>query len=111
MIMGELGPQLTVLNAQVGMGSSPRFLMDRSNGKTVKIDVQIDPEEKFSFAICKWRGPKEAILSLESLQVAPLIDQLDESQYNFRAGTTLEEIESSENRALLVVKWKDSVEW
>lgn len=111
MIMGELGPQLTVLNAQVGMGSSPRFLMDRSNGKTIKIDVQIDPEEKFSFAICKWRGPKEAILSLESLQVAPLIDQLDESQYSFRAGTTLEEIESSENRALLVVKWKDSAEW
>ena len=108
---GYIGSKLTMISAQVGMGASERYLIDRANGKTVRVDSQMDPEEKYYYTLCKWLSPNEAILSIQSLQVASLMDELEETQYSFREGSSLEQIESSENPVLLFVKWKDSAEW
>lgn len=47
------------------------------------------------------------LIAINSLDLAQLLGELDSSQYAFNEGSTLEEIESSENPALMWVTFKD----
>jgi len=48
---------------------------------------------------------------MNSLEVANLLSELEDGQWSFTEGTTLDVIESSENPVLVKVKFKDSKEW
>jgi hypothetical protein len=47
------------------------------------------------------------MLSVTSSDVSGILSALDENQIKYREGTTLEEIESSENPVLMWVKFKE----
>jgi hypothetical protein len=48
---------------------------------------------------------------MNSLEVTNLLNELEDNQWSFTQGTTLDIIESSENPVLLKIKFKDSSEW
>lgn len=110
-ILARPGNQLVHLMAFGGEEGKNNYLIDRATGKAVRMStLKNDRTEKFLFNTSFWR---EGSLYgyVQSTDVLELISELDKSQYTFNKGTTLEEIESSENPALVKVKFKNSSDW
>lgn len=95
----------------VGQGPGKRYIIDRTTNKVLEIvENSLVEEEKYALRINDLT--ENGITgSISSLGVANLLNDLEEGQWVFTEGTSLEAIESSENPALIKVKFKDSMEW
>ena len=51
------------------------------------------------------------VYSVDSDRISDLVGSLTSSQIEYRGGASLESIESSENPALVKIKFKESSEW
>jgi hypothetical protein len=84
----------------------PSFLIDRATGVVHKVDTRkADKSNNVAVAI-SWDDDR-LLYSIQSADVADFLSELNEGQIKFRQGTTLEEIESSENPVLMWVKFKN----
>lgn len=88
----------------------PNFLIDRESGDMVNIDLGIGTEEVLGIHFNSWESENEMLVSINSLDLAGLLNDLSESQYSFAGGSSLESIESSENPAMMWVKFKNEFE-
>ena len=106
----KIGQNYIYLVAGIGTTKNAAFLIDRRTSKIVRIDFRTTSTEEYQMPSIAWHGD-EFLASLQSSQLEELLGQLDESQYSFTAGSTLEEIESSENPVLIRMKIKQSKDW
>lgn len=94
----------------VGGNTGHYFFIDKKSKKAIRIDDQMSADEEFGISSIGWDGD-EFLFTLQSPHLSSLLDQLDESQYSYTAGSTLEEIESSENPVFIRMKIKSSENW
>jgi len=88
------------------MTDTQPFLINRLTGAIVSIDLRNQDDGRYTISPIKWEG-NSFIGSIQSNDLSALINELDQSRIKFREGTTLEEIESSENPVLMWVKFKE----
>lgn len=81
------------------------LILDRITGEYDLVDFDIKSKEPANIRDLKWVGDR-LLMTLDSDEVAAFLAGLNENQWYFREGTTLEEIESSENPVLLRVRFK-----
>ncbi|KOF03503.1 hypothetical protein OB69_06370 [Roseivirga seohaensis subsp. aquiponti] len=86
-------------------GKTHRFLIDRRSSKVAKLHYGNGNGEVLGLMPIRWDKDR-LLFSIRFSSVSTFISQLNENQIKFRQGTTLEEIESSENPVLLWVKFK-----
>ena len=83
-----------------------RILIDRNSGIQRAFKVNKNAATKYAMTPIKWEEDR-FMVSLPSPDVRAYINDLGEAKVRFREGTTLEEIESSENPVLMWVKFKE----
>lgn len=86
-------------------GKIQNHLIDRRTGHVQRLRVDKKSKEGFSLVPFRWEGDR-LLTSLTSTEVAEFIQSTGRENIKFREGTTLEEIESSENPVLVWVKFK-----
>ena len=84
----------------------PSFLIDRSTGIIDAVDMRKGDKSKGIAYAMTWDND-QLIFTVQSPDMGSFLSELSEDQIKFRQGTTLEEIESSENPVLMWVKFKD----
>lgn len=109
-VLNHIGPDYIYLFTTLGPRMDYDFLIDRKTKRSVSLEFRIKANEKLDFYAIEWYGD-ELLISLRSSQLIDLLDQLDPGQYSFTEGTSLEEIESSENPVLIRMKIKESKYW
>lgn len=104
-VLNLIGENYIYLFTTLGPRMDYDFLVDRETSQSVSIDWRISGNQKLDFYPIAWNGD-EFLISLRSSQLTDLLEQLDENQYGFTQGSTLEETESSENPVLVWIKFK-----
>lgn len=93
-----------------GTEGTKKFLVDRRINKIIEVQESVNDEDKYYITVSHWT--EDGVFgSMGSLDVANLLNELSEEQWFFTEGTTLQEIESSENPVIVRVKLKDSSYW
>ncbi|HEY9117937.1 MAG TPA: 6-bladed beta-propeller [Roseivirga sp.] len=106
----KISPQYAYVLGFAGKGEGRNYLIDRIANKSFEIFNSSNEEEKYSLRVSKITD-NGIIGSMSSLEVANLLAELEDNQWSFTEGTTLAEIESSENPVLIKVKLKESSDW
>lgn len=106
----KVSPKLAYLLGWRGTGAGRKFLLDRVSHKIIELDEAGNEEEKYVLTISHLVD-NGVVGSVNSLEVANLLDELEVDQWSFTEGTTLDVIESSENPVLVKIKFKNSSEW
>lgn len=104
-VLNNIGKSHIYLYTTLGPQMDYDFLIDRETKRSTSIDWRFSPNKKLDFYTIDWFGD-EFLISLRSSHLTHLLEQLDPEQYSFTEGTTLEEIESSENPVLVSIKFK-----
>lgn len=106
MIWPRVGEELVYLGYSTSFQASYQVILNRTTGEHFQVDTRKDAEEKLGLTMDRWLGNNTILISISSTDLALLLNDLEESQYSFREGSSLAEIESSENPALMWVKFK-----
>lgn len=102
-----VGDQHIWISPTIGIGrTSTYFLIDRATGRIEQIDLRKSSNDK-SIGFAKGWDNDKMIFTVQSEDVREVVSKLSNDQIKFRQGTTLEEIESSENPVLMWVKFKE----
>lgn len=83
-------------------------IIDRKTGEYRVLKTFKKNEERYDLSPLRWDHDR-FVFSIPPTNVVELLGGLKEEQWQFREGTTLEGIESSENPVLVWVKFKDVV--
>lgn len=94
------------LNYMSSFLDTKAMMIDRTTGAYRLLDFRSSADEKYTMNALHWEGDR-LLFSISSASVADFLEELSEGQWQFREGTTLEEIESSENPVMMWVKLKD----
>ncbi|OEK05460.1 6-bladed beta-propeller [Roseivirga misakiensis] len=105
-VLNHIGHNFIYIHTTLGPRMDYSYLIDRQSGRSVSIESRTSTNESLDVVGSGWEGD-EFLFTLRSTQFIDLVDQLGEEQYSFTEGSSLEEIESSENPVLLRVKFKD----
>ena len=105
-LYNTVGKRYVYLSATVGNGGRARYFINRENGQSVRLVNKLRSGEDFALTGIKWDGD-DFLFTMQSAQLADLLEELDVAQYSYTKGSTLEEIESSENPVLVRIKVKD----
>lgn len=103
-----LGPRYIYFNYNTSFSDYFQMILDRETGEMLNLNTQKTPDEKMTLMINGWLGD-QMLVGISSLDLADLLEDLDESQYTFEEGSSLSEIESSENPAMMFVTFKNSL--
>ncbi|OEK05458.1 6-bladed beta-propeller [Roseivirga misakiensis] len=104
-VINTLGPNYIYLYTTLGPRMDYSFFIDKETKQSVSIKSRTTNDDQLDIAAIGWEGD-EFLFTLRSTQFKDLVDQLNEEQYSFTEGSSLEEIESSENPVLLRMKIK-----
>ncbi|MFT7158513.1 MAG: hypothetical protein ACI8Q1_003545 [Parvicella sp.] len=105
-IIPKVGKDIIILSLiSLSREQSPALWLNRKTGEYKQIDLRKRNKGTYDFYFRVWEGDLN-MASISSTDVADFIADLGEDHYKFRDGTTLEEIESSENPVLMWVKFK-----
>ncbi len=104
-IDAEFGESYIWLSARLIATNTQPFLINRTNDSIISIDLRNSSDGRHSIFPLKWSGDK-LLGSIQSNDLVVLYHELGKSRFKLRQGTTLEEIESSENPVLVWVKFK-----
>ncbi|WP_420385622.1 6-bladed beta-propeller [Roseivirga sp.] len=110
-MVSTFGDHMVYLSMFGGEAGRNKFLIDRGAGKKVRMDIRkAEPEENYALSVSLW---KSGVMygALASVDIAELIEELEEGQYSFSEGTTLDIIESSENPVLVSITFKKAEDW
>lgn len=106
MIWPKVGEELIHLSYNTSFQDSYQVILNRATGKHLQIDTKKDTGEKLGLMMDKWLGNNTMLIGISSTDLSDLLNDLDEDQYAFEEGSSLSVIESSENPALMWVKFK-----
>lgn len=109
-VLNHIGQDYIFLYTTLGPRMDYDFFIDRKTKQSISIDWRISNIGKLDFYALDWNRD-EFLISLRSSHLTDLLDQLDQEQYSFTEGTTLEEIGSSENPVLIRMKLKQAQGW
>ncbi len=84
------------------------FVLDRATGNYRRFDMKKKTPGKFMLNGLKWEENR-MLFGTDSGDIGEFLSQLNPNQVKFRTGSTLEEIESSENPLLIWIKFKDQL--
>tara|TARA_R110001592_G_scaffold62119_7_gene189841 strand:- start:465 stop:1607 length:1143 start_codon:yes stop_codon:yes gene_type:complete len=82
------------------------IIINRATSNYQRLKVSKKDVRNFQLMPIKWDDGR-FLVSLSSAELAEFTEDLEGNQIKFRSGTTLEEIESSENPVLLWLKFKE----
>ena len=102
----SIGQKHIYADALIGYSHWEYFLIDRMNGKVKRMEMSKGKSVREEFFYLGWEEDR-LMFSVTTSDVSNILSALDENQINYREGTTLEEIESSENPVLMWVKFKE----
>jgi hypothetical protein len=102
----SIGPKKIFANALIGYSHWEYFLIDRMSGNVKRMEMPKGKSVYEEFYYLGWEEDR-LMLFVTSSDVSGILSALDENQIKYREGTTLEEIESSENPVLMWVKFKE----
>lgn len=88
----------------IGTNTQP-FLINRTSESIISIDLRNSSDGRYSLFPLKWSDDR-LLCSIQSDDIGVLVDELDNSRLKLRKGTTLEDIVSSENPAIVWIKFK-----
>lgn len=106
----KISPDYAYVAGWRGKGDQRKFVIDRVWNKMVEIVNSTVEEEKYDLYVSHW-VENGMMGSMNSLEVANLLSELEEGQWTFTEGTSLDIIESSENPVLVKVRFKESADW
>jgi len=106
----RVSPEFAYVFGWRGEGNQRKFIVDRIANKIIEITDTNVEEEKYGITISHWVD-NGVMGSMNSLELANLLNELEDDQWSFTEGTTLDIIESSENPVIVRVKFKDSSAW
>ena len=109
-VLNYVGEKLIYLYTTLGPRMSYSFLVDRATDKSVSIDLNTSAGEAMDLSWIGWQKD-QFLVTLTPSQLMDLMGQLDQTQYSFTEGTTLEELEGSENPVLVRATLKSSNQW
>ena len=89
-----------ILVQNIWAGKIQGHLVNRKTGNVQRLKIETNSKVNFSLTPFYWDGDK-LLASLSSADVAQFISSVGSERIKFRTGTTLEEIESSENPVLV----------
>ena len=101
-----IGEKWIYLSYKTSMKDVFKVLIDRNSGVQKAVKVNKNAATKYTMTPIKWEEDR-LMVSLQSPDVQEFMTDLGESKVKFREGTTLDEIESSENPVLMWVKFKE----
>ncbi|GAB5526349.1 MAG: hypothetical protein Roseis2KO_42210 [Roseivirga sp.] len=104
----QVHPRWLLIDYITGFTADKTIIIDRSTGAYRHIDYRMPDTDPASFVTIRWEGDR-LFCSMPSSVLADFIEQLGEERWEMRTGTTLEEIESSENPVLIWLKFKDQL--
>tara|TARA_A100000171_G_C2134439_1_gene149079 strand:- start:538 stop:1716 length:1179 start_codon:yes stop_codon:yes gene_type:complete len=102
----SIGQKYIYANALIGYSHWEYFLIDRMNGKVKRMGMPKGKSVREEFYYLGWEEDR-LMFSVTTADVPDILSALDESQINYREGTTLEKIESSENPLVMWAKFKE----
>lgn len=105
MVNSTMGERYIYFSYGIGLNSNSWSLLDRLSGEQVNIDLTKSTEGNFGLVPIRWVGD-QLLVAFQATDVADLLNGLEETQWQLRQGTTLEEIESSENPVLMWLRFK-----
>ena len=105
-VESHLGERYIYLSYGLGFGEGVVTMFNRETGGQFRIELKKKDGEYIGFYPIQWEGDR-LLVSMPSYDAVDLITGLKSEQIKFRQGTTLEEIESSENPVLMWVKFKE----
>lgn len=103
----HVGPDLIYMTYDISL-KKLAALIDRESGEYVILDTFMKNEERYDLAPLAWQGDR-LLCSIPSSSIGTLLGELQEGQYQFANGGSLEKIEASENPVLMWVKFKGEV--
>ncbi len=101
-----IGQKYIYADALIGYSHWEYFLIDRMSGKVKRIGMQKGKSVNEEFLYLGWENDR-LMFSVTTADVPNILSALDENQINYREGTTLEKIESSENPLVMWMKFKE----
>ncbi|WP_323757709.1 6-bladed beta-propeller [Roseivirga sp.] len=101
----SIGQKYIYADALIGYSHWEYFLIDRMTGKVKRMGMPKGKSVSEEFYYLGWEEDR-LMFSVTTADVPNILSALDENQINYREGTTLEKIESSENPVLVWVKFK-----
>ncbi len=105
-INNYVGKRHIFLSTTVGIGVNAKYFINRESGQSVRVVPKLRFGDDLALMGLKWDGD-DFLFTMQSAQLADLLEELDGAQYSYTTGSTLEEIESSENPVLVRMKIKD----
>mgnify|MGYP003649557553 FL=1 len=103
-----VGEKWVYVSYKTSMRDKFSVLIDRNSGAVTNVRANKNAANKYSMSPIKMEGDR-LMVSLESQDVREFMQDLGEVKVKFREGTTLEEIEASENPVLMWVKFKSLI--
>tara|TARA_R110001592_G_scaffold135241_2_gene351388 strand:+ start:3108 stop:4250 length:1143 start_codon:yes stop_codon:yes gene_type:complete len=105
-VESHLGEKYIYLSYGLGFGEGVVTMLDRETGGQFRIELKKKDGEYIGFYPIQWDGDR-LLVSMPAYDAVDLISGLKSEQVKYRQGTTLEEIESSENPVLMWVRFKE----
>lgn len=101
----NIGAEIIYLRSVVDYKGWEHFIINRQNKKVIRLDIRRTLEELFTLFPLLWQEDL-LLCSLPSSEVAEFINQVGTENIQYKQGSSLDIIESSENPVLLWVKFK-----
>jgi|GEM_PF-3491208 len=104
----EVGSRKVYISVSTSFSDSGlmQFLLDRSTGDLVKIDLRKSNEEKYSISPLMWKEGA-LLVSLPTYDLEQITQALAPSKIQLRGGSNLESIINSENPVLAWIKFNN----
>lgn len=100
----KIGNDFIYLSYQTSFSSLHQVLINRRSGELMAFNLRKTIEENFLMMPIAWYGD-QLLMSMQSTDVTDFLGSFDSNQIEFREGTTVEGIESSENPVLVWIKF------
>lgn len=111
LLIPRISPEWIHLDLNVGFGDIPApndLLYHRPTNTLIAIDVEKKNQERFEMSFNNWYNGR-LLVTVSSSDISEFLGELDESKVSYTEGSSLETIESSENPALMLVKFKSDL--
>lgn len=108
LLIPRVDPDWIHLDFNVGFGDMPPpndLLYHRPTNSSIAIDVEKGNQERFEMSFNNWFDGR-LLVSVSSTDIGEFLGDLDESQISYADGSSLDTIESSENPALMLIRFK-----
>ena len=102
----NIGKQSIYLKSVVAYDSWEHFLINRLDEKVIHIDMIRNSEELFTLYTLLWQEDR-LLCSMPSSEVAEFINQVGVENIEYKQGTSLDIIESSENPVLMWITFNN----